>query len=100
MTTTYNVRNARFVPYFHERDDAKHTSITDLLYTATNDWLSEGGWPVYGEWRFGLSAAGEYLAEKIENGATVRTKVLPNRYQLQSLLTWYAQKAWTINTHG
>ncbi len=100
MTTTYNVRNARFVPYFHERDDAKHTSITKVLYTATGNWLSARGWPVHGEWRFGLSASGEYLAEKIEDGAAVRTKILPSHYQLQSLLTWYRQKDWAINVHS
>ena len=100
MTTTYNaVRNERFVPYFHERDGAKHSSINQVMYTASGDWLSEGGWPVHGEWRFGRSASGEYLAEKIEDGAAVRTKVIPSYYQLQSLLSWYSQKDWTINVH-
>ncbi len=100
MTTTYTARTSRFVPYFHERDDAQHSRITEMLYTATGSWLSARGWPVYGEWRFGLSASGEYLAEKIEDGAAVRTKFLPNRGQLQSLLSWYEQKDWTINVHG
>ena len=99
MTASYNARTSRFVPYFIERDDAKHSSITNVLYTATGNWTSANGWPVHGEWRFGVTALGEYLAEKIEDGAAVRTKAIVSRYQMQSLLRWYEQRGWKLHSH-